>query len=300
MSEAVPLACALVDHVARSQGIRALCVKGPVLTAQGLRPAYSSGDVDVLVDPARAPDLVHALRDRGWEHRPDDAAPSVLGEFAGTLRHPTWPCELDLHHRFPGFLAPPEVVFEELWERRVTVRVAGRSVQAPDPAAHSVIAGLNYIRDLASQDRVVELDALAAAVAAHPEIEGTDLVTIAEATGAETTLRPLFQRVGVDVPDRDPRYADGLDTWLVQATSTSSTSVGWLYALTREPWRRRPSLLWRAAWPAAGSLRVKHDRPDASTRELLALRWRRLSRGVAALPGAARALRSARRDGRRR
>ncbi len=51
LDEGVPLGYALVARLAADHGIRALAIKGPTLSALGLRPPRQSLDVDVLVDP---------------------------------------------------------------------------------------------------------------------------------------------------------------------------------------------------------------------------------------------------------
>ena len=61
--------------------------------------------------------------------------------------HDEWPCDLDIHYTFPGFLAPDEVVFEALWKRRATVRIAHWPVPCADFFGQATIVGLHSLRD---------------------------------------------------------------------------------------------------------------------------------------------------------
>ena len=96
LSEAVPLAHALVDRIAEERGVRVLFIKGPTAVEQGLRPPRASLDVDALVDPARRHLLAARLADLGWVDEHPYTSPTVLPMHSLTYRHVSWPCELDL------------------------------------------------------------------------------------------------------------------------------------------------------------------------------------------------------------
>src|SRR3954452_14707989 len=128
LAEAVPLLHGVVDEVARRHGIRILFIKGPILGQQGLRDAHASIDVDVLVDPRRVGDLRRGLEELGWAIRVPSNAPQVLALHSATYAHPLWPCEIDVHERFPGFLASPQATFDALWPYRTLATVASRAV----------------------------------------------------------------------------------------------------------------------------------------------------------------------------
>ncbi|AAT89622.1 hypothetical protein Lxx18920 [Leifsonia xyli subsp. xyli str. CTCB07] len=115
LSAAVPLAHALVREVAERNGIRILFVKGPVLAAQGLRAPRVSVDVDVWADPARFDDLIAALREFGWTRRAESRSWQLFITHSVTLVRSGWPCDIDVHDRFPGAFADPQLVFETLW-----------------------------------------------------------------------------------------------------------------------------------------------------------------------------------------
>src|SRR4051812_48241607 len=133
LAEAVPLLHGVVDEVARRHGIRILFIKGPILGQQGLRNAHASIDVDVLVDPRRVGELSHSLQELGWAVRVPNTSAGVLALHSATYAHPLWPCEIDVHERFPGFLASPQATFDALWGYGTVATVARRAVPCLEP-----------------------------------------------------------------------------------------------------------------------------------------------------------------------
>ncbi len=149
---AVELLAAAVNDFAQLHGIRILTIKGRVLADQGLRAVRGSSDVDVLVDPSAFERLWAILRSSGWTDR-DRAVlvdlpreGTVLAPHARTLEHPQWPCHLDLHRYYPGFLNPAQDVFDTLWDARTTIDLAHRACPVPGVADHWLIAALHATR----------------------------------------------------------------------------------------------------------------------------------------------------------
>ena len=113
-----------------------------------------------------------------------------------TLRHPQWGCELDVHDRFPGFLAEPAEVFEALWERRTTARIAHRDVPCPDVVAHGAVAALHWLRDGWAEATQEKLDYLVRALEPRLDDAGrADLVDFVRRTGSAEPLRPFLERL---------------------------------------------------------------------------------------------------------
>ncbi|PJJ65650.1 nucleotidyltransferase family protein [Compostimonas suwonensis] len=294
--EAVELAHALIDRVARARGIRALFIKGPSLALHGLRPPRVSADVDVLVDPLRFDELFDALVSLGWSERPSTFASRAFTTHSRTLVADGWPCDIDAHHRFPGFLADPAVVFEALWRRRTTMRLAGVRCEVPDRAGSILILALHSLRSSTAVPRHRgELDHLIGAVGpALSETERADLAELALETGSVATLDSVLPALGVDARATPEELAapEALE-WRRRVAAGAPITHHWLSAVMDAPWRGRPRLLLHALWPSAHDLRLDHPDIAPGSLALLRARWQRLGRGLDALPAVLRARRRA-------
>ena len=290
--EAVPLAHALVDRVARDHDVRVLFIKGPGAVAQGLRADRTSVDVDALVDPARRHVLAAALPALGWVDEHPYTSPTVLPMHSLTFRHVQWPCELDLHDRFPGFFADPQQAFETLWERRTTVRVAAQEIPAPDRAGHALILALHSLRDPHETWRQTELHDLERRLADDLGPEGLrDLAVLADALGAADTAAPFLRAVGAPPIGVGSLSAADLRAWRLRTEPSDATAVSWVAELRRLPPRAWPRYLWYAAWLSEHELRLAEPNLPPGRRAAWNARLRRLRRGLTALPAAARSVR---------
>jgi hypothetical protein len=146
LEDATELAHAYAHAVAASLGVRALSIKGPAADFHGVRPPRVAADADVLIDPAGFGAVVERLRAAGWHERPKMAGTEGWVEHSITLIRDGWPCDLDLHDRFPGFLRPEVEVFESLWRDRVETDAAGRAVPIPSRDATILITALHSLR----------------------------------------------------------------------------------------------------------------------------------------------------------
>lgn len=270
-----------------------LAIKGPVLQEHGLRARHASIDVDVLVEPRQHEALVTALMEVGWASLVESTTATIGGTHSKPLVHVSWPVEIDVHHRFPGFLAEPEVVFETLWESRSSMRLAGAEVTCTDRAASAAVAALHCLR---RPDRSAgQLDDLCRRVAASfDESERERLRHLANATGSSASLRHFLARVDVVVDDRSVGVV--WDEWQLLTRSGGQHTVAWMHELARTPWRRRPALLRRALLLSEPEIRHLYSDLPAGRRGLLLGRFRRLRVGLKSLPRAARTLRHTRRE----
>lgn len=292
LSEAVPLAHALVDRVAEERGVRVLFIKGPIAVEQGLRAPRGSLDVDALVDPARRHLLAERLTELGWVDEHPYTSPTVLPMHSLTHRHARWPCELDLHDRFPGFFAEPQDVFERLWERRRTVTVAAQEIPCPDPSGQALVLALHSLRDPHDDVKAAELSRLVGRVtAAATEESLRDLAELAYALGAADTAAPFLDRVGAPPLGRGTTGRDDLHAWQLRTQPQRTTAVSWVTQLRRLPWYRRPAYLWYAATLSEVELRLAEPDLPPGRRALMGARARRLRRGLKALPTAWRDVR---------
>jgi glycosyltransferase involved in cell wall biosynthesis len=293
---AVQLAHALTAHVSGEIGVRSLCVKGPVLSEQELRAPRVSSDADVLVDPARIDDLVSALRRRGWEERFVADVPRILGNHAVTLFHPEWPCDIDVHHGFLGFLAPEKDVFETIWSRRGSTLIAGTEVVCADPIANSAMLALHCLREMHVARNRAELAGLVAEwTGGRQELDPADLLDFARATGSIETLRPFLEQIDIDAPAAPPE-SPALAAWNLHTSSVAAgRAAAWLAAVTTAPWRERPRILSRAVLPPAGEYRLEHPEIGPRRRDFATAIVRRTVNGARTLPPAAVQIARARR-----
>ncbi|WP_372733643.1 nucleotidyltransferase family protein [Nocardioides sp.] len=295
LEEAVPLAYALADHVAREAGVRALLIKGPVADVQGVREPRQSVDADILVEPAAVPRFTQALEEIGWARSSFDDTPGIIPRHSVVHRHATWPCELDVHNWFPGMLADPAEIFDVLWDRRVTEQIAGRDVTCTDRITTIVIGALHAIRDTHGHPESPRLDALVERVLVGDRSDVVELADLAADIGATEPLQPFLDRIEApQVPPKRPTVVP-LGDWRL-ATGTTQEVLPWLVGLRREPWLRRPAYIWHAIWLPADRFR-EWDSSRAEVRgAVLRARLNRLRRALMRLPRAVATLRN---EGRR-
>jgi hypothetical protein len=289
LSDAVPLAHALVDRVAEMHDVRVLFIKGPTATEQGLRAPRTSLDVDALVDPARRDLLAERLIELGWVDEHPYTSPTLLPMHSLTHRHSAWPCELDLHDRFPGFFASPQDVFERLWERRGSVIVAARVIPCPDPAGQTLVLALHSLRDPHAHQKAEDLASLAAVVADNAtESSLRDLAELAHDLGAADTASPFLDQVGAPQIGRGTTDPGDLRSWHLRTSPLNVTAISWIHELRLLPWYRWPDYLWYAATLSEVELRLANPSLPPGRSALRRARWRRLRRGLRAVPGAVR------------
>jgi hypothetical protein len=201
-----------------------------------------------------------------------------------------WPCELDVHSHFPGFLAAPETTFEALWAHRTTAVVAGREVPCAEPIAHVAIAGLHVLRQAEAPGRREELTRLIETVITAFDTEQiSQLGELAARTGSLATLRPLLEPLGLQpaTPVTTPvaSVAD-LTGWRLRASSPGVRSVAWLAELGGTPLRRWPAVLAHAVLLTEAEIREAQPLAAGGRWGLFRARIRRLRLGLRDVPRA--------------
>lgn len=183
-------------------------IKGPAAVAQGLREPRSSGDIDVIIDPARFESVVTALTARGWLARftPADELRAMSGHSV-TLVHADWPCDLDLHHFFVGTFAAPAESFEALIEGSETHVIGGRPVGTPSLIGHRLILTINTLRDLGNARADHEAAALAGHFHANPA-DWNAQVELAKRTRSLSVLHEFARRHDLPDPSGDLNTAE--------------------------------------------------------------------------------------------
>ncbi|MFC7850168.1 nucleotidyltransferase family protein [Arthrobacter sp. NPDC057388] len=193
ISEGVFLGHALVARVAESLGIRVFFIKGPASVIQGLRLPKVSVDVDVLVSPADLDSLVAGLYQRGWQKRVGEEDDRVFYKHSVTLNHPSWPCHIDVHFRFPGMERDPAVAFNVMWTHTEALEMAGRAVRVPSKELGVVLLALHALRSphlKVSQQELRFLQGLLAREALGPAVQ-----EISAATDALAAMRPFLEEI---------------------------------------------------------------------------------------------------------
>lgn len=283
-AEAAPLVHVLCERVAQTSRTRVLAIKGPVVAMQGLRAPRTSADVDVLVHPDDLTTFVEHMRAAGWHDAVEHTAPRLRRAHSVNLLHDHWPVGIDVHHHFPGFLAPDAEVFEALWARRRAYVMAGARVTAADPVSMVAVVGLHLLRDDpdGSSARVDDLVGRAAAV-----LDPTDrdaLLQLARDTDSVVPLRPVLLRLGLKrAATIESTHPAELASWLDRAGGATPGTV-WGRHLRRTPWWRWPQAVWHSVWLTDAEIATYHGGGD-TRRELARARRRRLRRGLRLFPG---------------
>ena len=296
-SEAVPLATALANSQAIKLGIRGLLIKGPLATHQNLRSDRTSADVDVLVEPNRVSDYLEAFRARGWTQRYDfPDHPKIVAPHSVTLVHPEWPCDLDIHYRWPGFFTDPASAFEKLWSERINLSLAHQQILTPSWRHHALIVALHSLRTPGSingaNDLALVVKSLNDTLSTSEKLE---FASELEALGASEAGAPLLKAIGAEI--QEPGIpSDEFLAWKLSGESAGLKGVGWAIALRQAKLADRPRIIFRAVFPSLESLRTGY--PELSHHALWPLRiWaKRLSVGISDLKAVRKTVRKVKRE----
>src|SRR6478735_5781765 len=221
--DAVELAAAWAAALAERLGIRLLVIKGDTLARHRLRDPRVPADVDLLVEPAAFERYCAAIVAAGWTERPVPRI-NLQAAHSVTYLHDGWPCDIDVHHRYPGFLADASTVFDELWRRRDAQPFAHVVTPTPDRVSSLVIMALHALRDGAASD-LHRAELQRARSAALTPAERIELAELAQATGCAGTLHDLLAGLGVHLPVHETAE---LREWQARVASRSQGAYPWL------------------------------------------------------------------------
>lgn len=284
LQAAVVLAHALVAHVADELGLRVIFLKGPIATRQGLRDqSYVSGDVDALCEVGQEHRLIDALAARGWYERPESEAHARFVTHSVTLCHAEWPCDIDVHTSFPGFLAPPATVFEALWAHREPTELAEVEVQGPDYRTQCVIILLHGLRAPFLPKNELEIADSRTRFRAMSASDVTDVLRLVEVTGSSEVVRDFFADLGISVKAPRTPSAEYL-TWRLM--TQPSRTEGWALAISQARGAERWRLLYRAVFPTREHLIIDHPAAAGSARAFARAYLTRWTRAARLAPGA--------------
>lgn len=296
VTDAVALCAAWASRLAREVGIRALVVKGAPLSSYGLRDARSSADVDILIEPDRIADFRQSLLSAGWTERQIPRINDRIGAHSRTYLHHRWPCDIDVHAHFPGFLADPKDVFDALWARRMQHPFAHISVDVPDRIASALILALHSLRDgnVRSLHRAEYEGLRQISLSDEDRRLIADTVVI---TGSAATLDPILASWHVDLTDAERAASaathdrTALATWRGRVAARSNGAYTWWLTLESARGIEKAAVVYRALWPRAEEIRLAHPEVPDRTGPLAWARIVRLGRGLRGIPASVRALR---------
>lgn len=203
--------------------------------------------------------------------------------------HPEWPCDVDVHYLFPGFLADPAEVFEALWSRRTGVEVAGRRVPTPDLLGQALVVGLHALRDPLKESSLADLTHLETALTARGDVEHRALRDLARETGSSGSASGLLTRLGIEPDPLREEEAVRLADWRARQHGFGRSTM-WLVELRRSPWKDKPDALRRAVLPPREHFVGSSRAQDLGRFTLIGLHAQRWARGAIALPDAVRVL----------
>jgi len=249
ITSAAILVHSTVSYLARQSGIRVLSIKGPFAATYLLREPKVSADADILVDPQKFEEMCQVLSQRGWRTRVAREAPRFLDAHSTTLIHERWPCDIDLHHFFPGFFETPARVFEALWAGRRVHFTRQGEVAAPSPAGMAAILALHAARTPDCARSISDLASVSSALTLRfDDLGRRELLMIAEKGRAQWVLRDLMETAGFS-PGVDDATSSEKAIWTnnQQPASYKSASL-WLNQLRVAPLSRKSAALFHAVW----------------------------------------------------
>lgn len=286
--EAASLLHALCERVAVDTGTRVLAIKGPVVAMQGLRKPRVSADIDILVHPDDLTSFVDRMHGIGWHRAVEPTSPRLVRSHSINLLHNYWPLGVDVHHYFPGFLAPDDEVFEVLWSRRAHYTLAGVPVTACDSVGQAALVGLHLLREDPDGTSARVDDLIDHAEGALTRADLRVLLKLAVDTDCVVPLRPVLLRLGIDqAADLDAAHPDELASWLDRARVPPGAVWGQLLRDSR--WTQWPAVVWHSLLLTDEEISAYYGGGDTRL-ELARARLRRLGTGLHLIPGILRGL----------
>jgi hypothetical protein len=293
LSTGVELAHAWLQSLADASDARVLFIKGPALQRQALREGRESADVDALICPRDFERMCAEVRARGWNQRAAPLIANITTTHSRTFTHERWPCDLDLHASFPGFLNDSATVFEVLWDHSETLTLAATRCRTTSRAGAALVLTLHSLRGSRLEPRHAdELSELARAPFTPAEILET--MRIAYATSSDHALPSLFPQQELSAGVSNSEMDATLRRWRERVASGSHGAYFWIQALRESPLKLKTRIAREAIWPTRRDLLLSRpETRDTSVGRTLA-RIRRWGRGARSLPRAVRAIVGAR------
>ncbi|ALO67776.1 hypothetical protein AS189_16435 [Arthrobacter alpinus] len=260
LSEAVPLGTAFLQELCRNNGIPALFLKGPAATILGFRPGQPSTDIDVLVRKKDKDKAVALLGTMGWNLR-GEGWEEFYSSHSVTLFHSQWPCDIDIHYRFPGMSSTAHA-FDVLYSERQSVPLGGRDIDVPGPLGSVCFQALHALRNPWISSQKFNFTFL---VNEAPAPAFDSLLAFSQEIDALAAMKPYFTAV-YTMPDSFawPRPSR---EWLARTTAKTRGSIR-LMELIDAPWHEKIQILKRQFTPSSGTT-LEFQTPISGTSSLL-------------------------------
>lgn len=280
---------ARVSYLLVAAGIDHVLIKGQTWAGPLHLPDARVGDVDVLVPPAQMRAALDRLLDAGLSLAHGTDSRIEVAVHSVTLRS-TEGTEVDLHDRYPGLDADPDLTWRALMSHVGRAEIAGYDVPVLDGAAQALVAAASAARDGAASTSARRVRA------GFDGIDWPGVASLADEVGAGGVLHAAFQLVGRGAEARALQLPPIPVEWrlaLAGAANETKRAYYLLHAPTRDRWR----MLAREVLPTRAFLAVED--PELLRKGPLALvtahlrRWHRIARR---LPEVVRTLWRVRRD----
>lgn len=283
LQEATMLAHALGAVIAHQLSIRVLSIKGPAADYHALRAAHVSVDADLLVHPDEFAAFCAALEARGWHERVARSTPTILEPHSRTYIHPQWPCDIDVHERFPGFFADPGVVFDELWDRRVTLYVGAVGIMIPSLVSSMMIGALHALRNMSIPRHRAEWDSIVIMLNERiDDLQQADFLRLAEVGRSRWVLREAIESMGSGPVETDLSVNEAQRWSSNLRFGADGGAAAWLIALRQGTMKDRALTMWRAVWVPKEFVPRNHESDPLSKSEVMHYQLDRWKRGLRA------------------
>lgn len=150
----IQLSHAYFQHLANSNEIDLLHIKGYAFAQEVYRPGRKSTDVDLLVRPSHLERFIELALADGWEILTHFETGSIF-EHAMTLYHGSWGL-VDIHRYFPGVGDAEGSAFETLWKQRRNKDIANYPCSLPSVVDSRILVVVHGARSTDEKNPDIE------------------------------------------------------------------------------------------------------------------------------------------------
>ncbi len=242
----------------RSDGIRALLLKGPALSRwlyqdESERPYV---DIDLMVDPATMDRAERILNQEGFQRMGLDTLSADRPKYAMTLRRPDNGLAVDLHHALLGAEGSEVTQWEALSQDTTWMEVGGRPVEVLTPPGRAVVLALHAAKDGARSPHV--LVDLQRAIDLVPDEVWRESVALAQRISATEGFATGLRRLpaGAALTERLGLSTGVRAEFVLKENRPPPLAMGALWFLKERGVSRRASVVFHKLFPSRDFLRA--------------------------------------------